>query len=84
MKIFQCDNLTTNESVVKVCDGGRYQECSICTLNRHPEKKVVKRNRSRPPLIVVDDIGKKDIERVTTEELMKVVKAVKYSYSGKK
>ena len=60
MKIFKCEMLTTDENVEKCCDGGLYPECNFCTFNLHPEKKVVKKKRHRPPLIVIDDVGPKN------------------------
>jgi hypothetical protein len=54
--------LTTNESVIRCCDGGLYPECNFCTFNKYPEKKVAKGRKGyhRPPLIVIDDNGPKN------------------------
>jgi hypothetical protein len=78
VKIFQCEMLTANEKVVRCCDGGLYPECNFCTLNKYPEKKVLKKRKGwhRPPLIVIDDDGgdiKGDKTEAALEPYLKLI-----------
>lgn len=62
MKIFQCEMLTTNETVMRCCDGGKYPECSFCTLKLHPGEQVLRAgSKFRPPLVIIDDYTGKEL-----------------------